>query len=297
MEVQIPMDLHGRHNRTITCQGIGGIRPRTGSGGRMRQGWGEAPRAKPLERGGTRKATPAFFLAWPAERERPERQTERSLWLRQRNAKDPKGNPSVPPGFASGTRKKSPLPVWEKKPFPRKAPAATKVRPIHRGIWVRDRMAHPSAARVAQGAGLGLQHGESPLIRAPLALPEGAVGFPFGLLPRFSLVEHPEHRFAATPRGGQPPHGNPMNQFDTSVIPSFCRSARGGRPPPRAANTPKTQKQKRIHASPRLPSPILKVLRRSGPAEMRGAALLDTAALARPHGGTDGRLLTGVEPS
>jgi hypothetical protein len=26
MEVQIPMDLHGRHNRTITSQGIGGIR-------------------------------------------------------------------------------------------------------------------------------------------------------------------------------------------------------------------------------------------------------------------------------
>jgi len=250
-------------NRSITCQGIGGIRPRTGSGGRMRQGWGEAPRAKPLERGGTRKANRAFRLALPAERE----------------------------------RRKAPLPLWEKKPFPRKAPAAPKVRPIHRGIWVRDRMAHPSTARVAQGAGLGLQHGESPLIRAPLALPEGAVGFPFGLLPRFSLVEHPEHRFAATPRGGQPPHGNPMNQFDTSVIPSFCRSARGGRPPPRAANTPKTQKQKRIHASPRLPSPILKVLRRSGPAEMRGAALLDTAALARPHGGTDGRLLTGVEPS
>jgi hypothetical protein len=36
----------------------------------MRQGWGEAPRAKPLERGGTRKATRAFRLASPAERAR-----------------------------------------------------------------------------------------------------------------------------------------------------------------------------------------------------------------------------------
>ena len=88
MEVQIPMDLHGQHNRTITCQGIGGIRPRTGSGGRMRQGWGETPRAKPLERGGARKANRAFRLAPPAERERPERQTKRSAWLRQRNAKE-----------------------------------------------------------------------------------------------------------------------------------------------------------------------------------------------------------------
>jgi len=67
---------------------------------RMRQGWGEAPRALPVERGGTRKANRAFRLASPAERER-----------------------------------EGPLPVWEKKPFPRKAPAAPKVRPIHRGIW------------------------------------------------------------------------------------------------------------------------------------------------------------------
>jgi len=110
MGVQTPMDLHGRHNRPITCQGIGGIRPRTGSGGRMRQGRGEAPRAKPSERGGARKANRAFRPASPAERERPERQIERSAWLRQRNAKDPKGKSSVPPGSASGTRKGSPSP-------------------------------------------------------------------------------------------------------------------------------------------------------------------------------------------
>jgi len=45
--VQPPMDLNDRRTCPITCQGIGAIRPRTGSGGRMGQGRGEAPRAKP----------------------------------------------------------------------------------------------------------------------------------------------------------------------------------------------------------------------------------------------------------
>ena len=132
------MDLHDRHNRPITCQGIGGIRPRTGSGARMRQGRGEAPRANPSERGGARKANRAFRPASPAERERPERQTERSVWLRQRNAKDPKGEPSVPPGSASGTRKRSPLPVQATKPFPHVRPAPPKEGPFDRGIWVYE---------------------------------------------------------------------------------------------------------------------------------------------------------------
>jgi len=51
-------------------------------------------------KGGVRLRGPS-----PWSGEGPERQTERSVWLRQRNAKDPKGKPSVPPGFASGTRK------------------------------------------------------------------------------------------------------------------------------------------------------------------------------------------------
>jgi len=101
----------------------------------MRQVWGEAPRAKPWERGGIRKANRAFRLAPPAERERPERQAERSAWLRQRNAKDPKGKPSVPSGFASGTRKRSLLPVQETKPFPHVRPAPPKEEPFDRGIW------------------------------------------------------------------------------------------------------------------------------------------------------------------
>jgi len=142
MEVQIPMDLHGRHNRTITCQGIGGIRPRTGSGGRMRQGRGEAPRAKPLERGGPRRANRAFRLAPPAERERPERQIERSGWLRQRNAKE-----------------KSPLPVQETKPFPRVPPAPPKEEPFDCGIGEGEG-AGSNTLWIGQHDGHGLAPGE-----------------------------------------------------------------------------------------------------------------------------------------
>jgi len=112
MAVQIPMDLNDRHTCPIPCQGMGGIRPRTGSGGRMGQGRGEAPRAKPLEGGGAQKANRAFRLASPAERERPERQTERSVWLRQRNAKE------------------KPLPVQEIKPFPPCATCAAEGRTL-----------------------------------------------------------------------------------------------------------------------------------------------------------------------
>ena len=81
----------------------------------MGQGRGEAPRAKPLERGGARKANRAFRLASPAERERPERQTERSAWLRRRNAKE------------------KPLPVQETKPFPHVRPAPPKEESFDRG--------------------------------------------------------------------------------------------------------------------------------------------------------------------
>jgi len=171
MAVQIPMDLHNRHTCTITRQGIG--RPWTGSGGRMRQGRGEAPRAKPLERGGTRKANRALRLAPPTERERPKRQIERSGSFRQRNAKDPKGKSSVPARFASGTRKtrkanrafrlvspaererperqiersvwlcqrnakEKALPVQETRPSPLVPPAPPKEEPFDRGIGVRE---------------------------------------------------------------------------------------------------------------------------------------------------------------
>ena len=105
----------------------------------MHRGWGEAPRALPAEREGTRKANRAFRLALPAERERPERQIERSPWLRQRNAKDPKGKPSVPSGFASGTRKRRPSPFKETKPFPHVRPAPPKEGPFDRGIWATRR--------------------------------------------------------------------------------------------------------------------------------------------------------------
>jgi len=71
----------------------------------------------------------------PWSGEGPERPTERSAWLRQRNAKDPKGQPSVPPGSASGTRKRRPLPVQETKPFPHVPPAPPKEGPFDRGIW------------------------------------------------------------------------------------------------------------------------------------------------------------------
>ena len=56
-------------------------------------------------KGGVRLRGPS-----PWNGEGPERQIERSAWLRQRNAKDPKGKSSVPPGSASGTRKGSPSP-------------------------------------------------------------------------------------------------------------------------------------------------------------------------------------------
>jgi hypothetical protein len=61
MEVQIPMDLHGRHNWTITCQGIGGIR----AGG------------EECAKGGVR-------LEELARREKePKGDTQRSGWCRQ----------------------------------------------------------------------------------------------------------------------------------------------------------------------------------------------------------------------
>ena len=54
----------------------------------------------------------------PRSGEGPERQTERSVWLRQRNAKE------------------KPLPVQETKPFPHVRPAPPKEEPFDRGIWV-----------------------------------------------------------------------------------------------------------------------------------------------------------------
>jgi len=52
------MDLHDRHTCPITCQGIGGIRPRTGSGGRMGQGWGGGSAGQALGAGRNRKGKP-----------------------------------------------------------------------------------------------------------------------------------------------------------------------------------------------------------------------------------------------
>jgi len=60
------------------AKGLGAFEPRR----RGREGWGEAPRAWPVERGGT-----------------------------------PKGRPSVPAGLASGTREEAP-PRWREKAFP-----------------------------------------------------------------------------------------------------------------------------------------------------------------------------------
>ena len=51
-------------------------------------------------KGGVRLRGPS-----PWSGEGPERQPQRSSWLGQRNAKDPKGKSSVPARFASGTRK------------------------------------------------------------------------------------------------------------------------------------------------------------------------------------------------
>jgi len=115
--VQVFTNLTDSMNRSITSQGMGGIRPRTGSRERMRQGWGEAPRALPVERGGPRRASRAFRLAPPAERERPERQTERSALASPAERKR-----EAPPGSGG-------------KAFPHVRPAPPKEEPFDRGIW------------------------------------------------------------------------------------------------------------------------------------------------------------------
>jgi len=130
------MDRNDRHSRPITCQGIGAFDPGLDPG-------------KEWAKGGVRLRGPS-----PWSGEGPERQIERSARLHRRKAKDPKGNPSAPPGFASGTRKtrkatgafsvwlrqrnakEKPLPVQDIKPFRRVPPAPPKEGPFDRGIWV-----------------------------------------------------------------------------------------------------------------------------------------------------------------
>jgi len=70
-------------------------------------------RGEEWAKGGVRLRGP---IPWSGEGS--ERQAERSLWLRQRDAKDPKGKSSVPSGFASGTRKRSPSPFRRQSPSP-----------------------------------------------------------------------------------------------------------------------------------------------------------------------------------
>jgi len=76
-------------------------------------------------KGGVRLRGPS-----PWSGEGPERQIERSAWLRQRSAKDPKGKSSVPPGFASGTRKRRPPPRSGDKALPPCATCAAEGRTI-----------------------------------------------------------------------------------------------------------------------------------------------------------------------
>jgi len=79
----------------------------------------------------------------PWRGEGPERQTERSVWLRQRNAKDPKGKSSVPSGFASGTRKtrKANRAFRLASPAERERPE----RQTERSVWLRQRNAKEKA--------------------------------------------------------------------------------------------------------------------------------------------------------
>jgi len=147
-EVQIPMDLHGRYNRPITCQGIGGIR----AGG------------EECAKGGVRLRGPS-----PWSGEGPERRTERSVWLRQRNAKDPKGEPSVPPGFASGTRKTRKANRAFRLASPAEREREAPPRP-------GDKALPPCATCAAEGRTLRSRNfgriGKSPLIPSAFGLPQ-----------------------------------------------------------------------------------------------------------------------------
>jgi hypothetical protein len=62
----------------------------------MRQGWGEAPRALPAQRGGPRRANRAFRLAWPVERggEAPPRSEDNALPPGTTCTAEGKANPS-----------------------------------------------------------------------------------------------------------------------------------------------------------------------------------------------------------
>jgi len=122
-------------------------------------------------KGGVRLRGPS-----PWSGEGPEGQAGRSAWLRQRNAKDPKGKPSVPSGFASGTRKRSPSPFRRQSLSPCATCAAE-------GRTIRSRNLGDKAFRIHHGE--RGEHGEKreaasehrphpPVARAPPpASPQG----------------------------------------------------------------------------------------------------------------------------
>ena len=114
----------------------------------------------------TRKANRASPLAPPAERERPERQTERSVWLRQRNAKE------------------KPLPLQQTKLFLRAPPAPPKEGPFHAefGNGTAAGRSRPSPLLASR---LWLQ--ESPSSAAPPSLLSGLLR----RLKRFMAVTNP----------------------------------------------------------------------------------------------------------
>ena len=130
------------------------------------KGWGAFdPGLDPGEewaKGGVRLRGPS-----PWRGEGPKRQTELSAWLRQRSAKDPKGKPSVPSGFASGARKTRKANRAFRLASPaereREAPPRSGDKAFPPMCHLRRRRKNPSIAEF--GAREGAEEGDSDALR------------------------------------------------------------------------------------------------------------------------------------